>query len=73
MSDEIWEQSARDVVSVQPNRANDIARLKALLNDSEPIVTVIGKYNHCKSRLLNELIGQNVVADCLLIRMPRFT
>jgi hypothetical protein len=41
VSDETSEQAAHDVVSVLPDRANDIARLKNLLNDSDPIVTVI--------------------------------
>jgi hypothetical protein len=42
-----------------------MARLGILLGHSEPIITVIGKYNHGKSHLLNELIGQEtfVVAD----------
>ncbi|CAN0619767.1 GTP1/OBG protein [Burkholderia multivorans] len=65
MSGEIREQAARDVVSVLPNRANDLARLQTLADDGEPVVTVIGKYNHGKSRLLNELIGRDTfsVAD----------
>ncbi|SPB15550.1 GTPase Era [Caballeronia novacaledonica] len=50
------------IVSVLPDRADDMARLAILLADGEPIVTVIGKYNHGKSRLLNELIGQNTFA-----------
>ncbi|MDR5745347.1 50S ribosome-binding GTPase [Caballeronia sp. LZ029] len=54
-----------EVVSVLPDRADDMARLAILLADGEPIVTVIGKYNHGKSRLLNELIGRDsfAVAD----------
>ncbi|WP_404989833.1 GTPase [Caballeronia sp. LZ029] len=39
-----------------------MARLDILLGHEEPIVTVIGKYNHGKSRLLNELIGQEAFA-----------
>ena len=39
-----------------------MARLDILLGNDEPIVTVIGKYNHGKSRLLNELIGQEAFA-----------
>lgn len=62
MSSEIREQSTNDVVTVLPNRADDMARLETLLEDSEPIVTVIGKYNHGKSRLLNELIGRDTFA-----------
>lgn len=48
--------------SVLPDRADDLARLSMLLENGEPIVTVIGKYNHGKSRLLNELIGRDVFA-----------
>ncbi|CAL8479046.1 GTPase [Caballeronia sp. S22] len=51
-----------EVVSVLPDRADDLARLAILLADGEPIVTVIGKYNHGKSRLLNELIGRDTFA-----------
>ena len=51
-----------DVVAVLPARADDMARLAILLAQGEPIVTVIGKYNHGKSRLLNELIGQDAFA-----------
>lgn len=49
-----------------PGHADEIARLTALLClDAAPVVTVFGKYNHGKSSLLNELIGQPVfeVAD----------
>ncbi len=62
MSSEIGDQAARDVVSVLPNRATDLARLQTLADEGEPVVTVIGKYNHGKSRLLNELIGQDTFA-----------
>jgi GTP-binding protein EngB required for normal cell division len=50
------------IQSVLPDRADDLARLSMLLDNGEPIVTVIGKYNHGKSRLLNELIGRDVFA-----------
>jgi tRNA U34 5-carboxymethylaminomethyl modifying GTPase MnmE/TrmE len=53
---------AHDVVAVLPDRAHDMARLQILLGHDEPIVTVIGKHNHGKSRLLNELFGQEVFA-----------
>jgi tRNA U34 5-carboxymethylaminomethyl modifying GTPase MnmE/TrmE len=56
------QQATRDVVAVLPRRADDMARLGILLRRSEPIVTVIGKYNHGKSRLLNELIGDETFA-----------
>jgi predicted GTPase len=39
-----------------------MARLCLLLERREPVVTVIGKYNHGKSLLLNELIGRNAFA-----------
>lgn len=51
------------VLAVLPDRAHDLARLRALTGQTElSTVTVIGKYNHGKSRLLNELIGQDVFA-----------
>ena len=49
-------------MSVLPGRADDMTRLVTLLESGEPIVTVIGKYNHGKSRLLNELIGRDIFA-----------
>lgn len=54
------------VLAVLPDRVHDLARLRALTAQTElSTVTVIGKYNHGKSRLLNELMGQDVfsVAD----------
>lgn len=42
-----------------PQSAKDTQRLEWLLNSAlTPTVTVIGKYNHGKSRLLNELIDE---------------
>ena len=58
MSSDLHEQAARDVATVLPNRLNDLARLQFLVADSEPVITVVGKYNHGKSSLLNELIGR---------------
>jgi len=49
-----------------PRHGEVIARLALLLRaDMTPVVTVAGKYNHGKSSLLNELVGQPVfeVAD----------
>lgn len=42
-----------------------MARLRALAKAARRVVTVSGKYNHGKSRLLNEMIGHAafVVAD----------
>ena len=57
MPPDILRQATRDVVALLPRRAGDMARLGVLLGHSEPIITVIGKYNHGTSRLLNELIG----------------
>ncbi len=46
------------VLAALPSRAHDVARLRILAEAAGPVVTVIGKYNHGKSRLLNELVGQ---------------
>ena len=53
------------VLAALPGRAHDLARLRVLAAAGLPVVTVIGKYNHGKSRLLNELIGHTAfgVAD----------
>lgn len=53
----------KQLLPLLPEMTGDILRLQALLEaGSEPTVTVIGKYNHGKSRLLNELIGSDVFA-----------
>lgn len=60
------DQAVNDILLVMPNQAHVLARLKKLLSgQNEPTITVIGKYNHGKSRLLNELIGTDIfsVAD----------
>lgn len=60
------EDMENTLLPLLPESAKQIARLRALMNGEHlPIVTVIGKYNHGKSRLLNELIGSEVfkVAD----------
>lgn len=54
------------ILSALPHRAHDLARLRLLADRwRPPVVTVVGKYNHGKSRLLNELIGRTAfsVAD----------
>ncbi|MBK0065052.1 MULTISPECIES: GTPase [unclassified Acinetobacter] len=54
------------ILAVIPNRETDLARLRRLIMaGTYPTITVIGKYNHGKSRLLNELIGHDIfsVAD----------
>jgi len=58
----IREQAAHDIASVLPGRTHDLARLQILIDDSEPVVTVVGKYNHGKSSLLNELLGRDAFA-----------
>ncbi|SDF96704.1 MULTISPECIES: GTPase [Rhodanobacteraceae] len=46
-----------------PKHAHEIDRLMALLQSgAPPVVTVVGKYNHGKSSLLNELIGSEIFA-----------
>ncbi|WP_313295637.1 GTPase [Diaphorobacter sp.] len=60
------DESVRDIVAVLPARTGDLARLQVMARWAHvPTVTVIGKYNHGKSRLLNELMGSDVfsVAD----------
>ena len=53
----------KQLLPLLPEMAGDILRLQALLvAEPEPTVTVIGKYNHGKSRLLNELVGSDVFA-----------
>jgi len=54
------------ILAVLPGRSRDLARLRILAEGGEaPVVTVVGKYNHGKSRLLNELLGADAfhVAD----------
>lgn len=57
------------VLAVLPYHGREIARLARLSDPAGrrevPVVTVVGKYNHGKSRLLNELLGDDafVVAD----------
>ena len=46
-----------------PGRDAEISRLEQLADsDRPPVVTVLGKFNHGKSSLLNELIGESVFA-----------
>jgi GTP-binding protein EngB required for normal cell division len=54
------------ILAVLPGRKDDLARLEILAQaDEVPVVTVIGKYNHGKSSLLNVLCGASAfdVAD----------
>lgn len=61
-----FDAASNTILAVVPEDAKALARLRAILQAGQfPTVTVIGKYNHGKSRLLNELIGQDIfsVAD----------
>ncbi|MFW1859448.1 GTPase [Acinetobacter defluvii] len=59
----VFEQATQDILTVLPQSSPNFARLRELAHtNASPIVTVIGKYNHGKSRLLNELIGEDVFA-----------
>ncbi len=62
MSGGTRDEIERAILSVLPDRAHDLARLQELAKGDEPLVTVIGKYNHGKSRLLNELVGRDIFA-----------
>ena len=63
MVSEHFDRAAHDVLAVLPARARDVQRLHALARrPAQPTVTVIGKYNHGKSRLLNELLGRDAFA-----------
>lgn len=50
-------RAERAILAALPGRADDVARLRTLAEAAWPVVTIIGKYNHGKSRLLNEMIG----------------
>lgn len=51
------------ILAIIPEYTEQLARFRAILLASDiPTVTVVGKYNHGKSRLLNELIGEDVFA-----------
>ena len=54
----------RTITAVLPRLAQDLERLRCLgRKNPYPVVTVVGKYNHGKSRLLNELIGERTFAE----------
>jgi len=51
------------ILAILPHRHRDLARIDALSPASPvPVITVVGKYNQGKSRLLNELCGDDVFA-----------
>lgn len=58
-------QAEQQILAVLDSKKQDLARLRVLAEQPLPVVTVVGKYNHGKSRLLNELIGVDTfsVAD----------
>jgi GTP-binding protein EngB required for normal cell division len=63
MDDRDWSATEQALQAVLPARDRDLARLRVLLVDRPPpTITVVGKYNHGKSRLLNELSGSPVFA-----------
>ena len=58
-----FDLAARHVLAVLPSCFHEMERLRALAQQgAQPTVTVVGKYNHGKSRLLNELIAKDVFA-----------
>lgn len=60
---DIQTRAERDILPALPNSTHDLARLRVLNSGQDtPVVTVIGKFNHGKSRLLNELIGNDTFA-----------
>ncbi|EJO35739.1 MULTISPECIES: GTPase [Acinetobacter] len=61
-----FDAAIHEILAVLPECNMPLARLRAIVQAGQlPTVTVIGKYNHGKSRLLNELIGDDIfsVAD----------
>lgn len=61
-----FDAATHEILAVLPTYSQPLARLRAIAQAGQlPTVTVIGKYNHGKSRLLNELIGDDIfsVAD----------
>ena len=66
MDIKLFDTATQHILTVIPERTLQLARFRAILQAGTfPTVTVIGKYNHGKSRLLNELIGEDIfsVAD----------
>ncbi|MDO5679524.1 MAG: 50S ribosome-binding GTPase [Pelistega sp.] len=53
------QQAQQAILNILPKQYIAVARLASLQQKERlPVVTVVGKYNHGKSRLLNELIGE---------------
>ncbi|AOA59891.1 hypothetical protein BFG52_05795 [Acinetobacter larvae] len=62
MDIQVLDQAVQKIQDVLPERVIDLTRLKVLCSAVPATITVIGKYNHGKSRLLNELIGHDIFA-----------
>ncbi|MGO3301164.1 MULTISPECIES: GTPase [Psychrobacter] len=61
-----FDSLCRTILTIIPEYTEQLARFRAItLAGDIPTVTVVGKYNHGKSRLLNELMGEDkfAVAD----------
>lgn len=62
MTQQSLAQRSCAITAILPDRHDDLARLRQLAQHTPPIIAVTGKYNHGKSRLLNELLGKDVFA-----------
>ncbi|WP_321871791.1 GTPase [Paraburkholderia tropica] len=62
VSSELRGLAVREISAVLPGRADDLARLQLIADDGAHVIAVVGKYNHGKSSLLNELLGQQAFA-----------
>lgn len=62
MTQQAFAQPSCAITAILPDRHDDLARLRQLAQHTPPIVAVTGKYNHGKSRLLNELLGKDLFA-----------
>ena len=59
-------KNKENILNLLPQHQITLQRLERLADKQAlPVITVVGKYNHGKSRLLNELIGKDLfsVAD----------
>lgn len=59
MDGKVYSSSEQTLLKVLPHRRRYLQRLAVLADaNANAVVTVLGKYNHGKSRLLNALLGQ---------------